>query len=233
MLAGADGLPNPANIQSFVGVDATGEAAGHTVDLKIGPGGDLFYVDIEGGTLHRITYTAANQPPTARISANPVTGAAPLTVAFDGPGFHRPRGPPAHLFLGPGRRRHVRGRGQSHDHLHQQWHLHRVAAGHRRPGRNRHASVTITVGNTAPAAVIDAPSATLTWQVGQMINFSGHATDAQDGTLPPSALTWSVILRHCSTPTDCHTHLIQTFEGVASSRQPPTPRTQPLTANAD
>jgi PKD repeat protein len=91
MLAGADGLPNPANIQSFVGVDATGGAAGHTVDLKIGPGGDLFYVDIEDGNLHRITYTAANQPPTARITANPVTGAAPLTVAFDGSGFTDPR----------------------------------------------------------------------------------------------------------------------------------------------
>jgi hypothetical protein len=37
MLPGANGLPDPANIQSFVGVDATGGAAGHPVDLKIGP----------------------------------------------------------------------------------------------------------------------------------------------------------------------------------------------------
>ncbi len=77
-------------------------------------------------------------------------------------------------------------------------------------------SVTITVGNTAPVAVIDAPGASLTWQVGQTIHFSGHATDAQDGTLPASALNWSVILHHCFTPTNCHTHLIQTFTGVAS-----------------
>jgi hypothetical protein len=78
------------------------------------------------------------------------------------------------------------------------------------------ASQVITVGNTAPTAVIDAPSGTTTWQVGQTIPFSGHATDAQDGTLPASALTWEAIMHHCSTPTDCHTHSIQTFSGVTS-----------------
>ena len=56
MLAGTNGLPDPARLQSFVGVDAAGGAAGHPVDLKIGPGGDLFYVDMEDGTVHRITY---------------------------------------------------------------------------------------------------------------------------------------------------------------------------------
>src|SRR5215468_4846670 len=61
MLPGTNGLPDPARLQSFVGVDATGGAAGHPVDLKIGPGGDLFYVDMEDDTVHRITYTAANQ----------------------------------------------------------------------------------------------------------------------------------------------------------------------------
>jgi len=76
--------------------------------------------------------------------------------------------------------------------------------------------VTITVGNTAPVPVIDAPSSSLTWQVGQTIGFSGHATDTQDGTLPASALAWSVVLHHCSTPTDCHTHAVQSFSGVAS-----------------
>jgi hypothetical protein len=78
------------------------------------------------------------------------------------------------------------------------------------------APVTITVGsgNTPPVPVIDTPSSSLTWAVGDTINFSGHANDAQDGTLPASALTWTVILRHCTT--GCHDHLVQTFPGVAS-----------------
>src|SRR5215831_7548508 len=93
MLPGTDGLPDPANIQSFVGVDATGGAAGHPVDLKIGPGGDLFYVDMEDGTVHRVTFTA-NQPPTAVITASPTSGALPLKVSFDGTGSADPEGKP-------------------------------------------------------------------------------------------------------------------------------------------
>ena len=94
MLAGTNGLPDPSRLQSFVGVDATGGAAGHPVDLKTGPGGDLFYVDMEGGTVHRITYTAANQPPTAVITASPTNGPVPLTVSFDGTGSSDPEGKP-------------------------------------------------------------------------------------------------------------------------------------------
>jgi hypothetical protein len=74
----------------------------------------------------------------------------------------------------------------------------------------------VTAGNTAPTAAIDAPGSSLTWKVGDAINFSGHATDAQDGMLPASALSWSLILHHCFTPSDCHTHLIQTLNGVSS-----------------
>jgi hypothetical protein len=77
-------------------------------------------------------------------------------------------------------------------------------------------SVTVTVGNTAPTAVIEMPTSSLTWKVGDTTTFAGHATDTQDGTLQASALSWSLILHHCFTPTDCHTHLIQTNNGVTS-----------------
>jgi hypothetical protein len=75
-------------------------------------------------------------------------------------------------------------------------------------------SVTITVGNTAPTAVINTPLAGTTWKVGDVINFSGSASDAEDGTLPASALSWELILQHC--PSNCHSHPIQQFPGVAS-----------------
>ena len=218
MMPDANGLPNPANIQSFVGVDATGGAACHPVDLKIGPGGDLFYVDMDDGTLHRITYTAANQPPTARISANPTTGDAPLTVTFDGSGSTDPEGRPLTYswdLNGDGTFGDAASPTTSYTYTSSGTYTASLRVTDDQ-GATDTASVTITIGNTAPVAVIDTPSATLTWQVGQTINFSGHATDAQDGTLPSSALTWSVILHHCITQTNCHTHLIQTFTEVAS-----------------
>ena len=56
------------------------------------------------------------------------------------------------------------------------------------------------------------------WKVGDPIAFSGHATDAQDGTLGAAALSWQVIIHHC--PSTCHTHLYETFAGVASGSFP-------------
>jgi len=222
MMPGANGLPDPANIQSFVGVDATGGAAGHPVDLKIGPGGDLFYVDMEDGSLHRIIYTAANQPPTARISANPTSGAAPLMVAFDGSGSTDPEGRPLTYswdLNGDGTFGDATTPTASYTYTSSGTYTASLRVTDDRGATNT-ASVTITVGNTAPVAVIDSPSATLTWQVGQTITFSGHATDAQDVTIPSSGLTWSVILHHCATQTNCHTHPIQTFTGVAGGSFP-------------
>jgi glucose/arabinose dehydrogenase len=218
MLPGTNGLPDPSRLQSFVGVDSTGGAAGHPVDLKIGPGGDLFYVDMDDGTVHRITFTAANQPPTAVMTANPTNGPVPLTVNFNGSGSSDPEGKPLTYswdLNGDGSFGDATGSTASYTY---------TTAGIYQAslrvtddqGASDTASVTITAGNTAPAAVIDSPPSALTWKVGDPINFSGHATDLQDGPLPASALKWSEILHHCFTPTDCHTHLIQTINGVAA-----------------
>jgi PKD repeat protein len=218
MLPGTNGLPDPARLQSFVGVDSTGGAAGHPVDLKIGPGGDLFYVDMDDGTIHRVSYTAANQPPTAVLTASPSNGPAPLTVSFDGTGSSDPEGRALTYswdLNGDGTFGDATGSTASYTY---------IPAGVYHPslrvtddqGATDTASTTVTVGNTAPSAVIDSPASSLTWKVGDTINFSGHATDPQDGTLPASALSWSLIMHHCFTPTDCHTHLIQTINGVSS-----------------
>jgi glucose/arabinose dehydrogenase len=218
MMPGTNGLPDPSQLQSFVGVDVGGGAAGHPVDLKIGPGGDLFYVDMEDGNLHRITFTAANQPPTAVISANPTNGSVPLTVSFDGTGSSDPEGQPLTYswdLNGDGIFGDATGATATYTYTTAGLYTASLRVTDDQ-GASDTASVTITAGNTAPNPVIDSPPSTLTWKVGDTINFSGHATDAQDGTLPASALTWSLILHHCFTPSDCHTHLIQTFTGVAS-----------------
>jgi glucose/arabinose dehydrogenase len=218
MLPGTNGLPDTARLQSFVGVDAAGGAAGHPVDLKVGPSGDLFYVDMDDGTVHRITYTAANQPPTAVITANPTNGPVPLMVSFDGTGSSDPESKPLSYswdLNGDGAFGDATGPTASYTYTTPGVYHPSLRVTDDR-GATDTASVTVTVGNTAPTAVIDSPTSSLTWKVGDTINFSGHATDAQDGTLPASALNWSLILHHCFTPTDCHTHLIQTVSGVST-----------------
>lgn len=73
-------------------------------------------------------------------------------------------------------------------------------------------------GNRAPTATIAAPLPTLTWRVGDTISFSGSGTDPEDGTLPASAFTWTLLQQHC--PSNCHTHTVQTFDGVTNGSFP-------------
>ena len=63
------------------------------VDVKI-QDGDLYYVDLLGGKIHRVRYFSGNQPPTAVASANPSAGPAPLLVNLDGSASTDPEGNP-------------------------------------------------------------------------------------------------------------------------------------------
>jgi PKD repeat protein len=210
MPKGADGRPVPGQVRAFV------NGAANPVHLENGPGGDLFYVDFDGGTIRRITYTSANQPPVAEATASPTTGAAPLTVAFDGSGSSDPEGSSLSYAWD------LDGDGAYDDSTVAKPSYTYTATGSYTAslrvtdnlGASDTASVIITVGNTPPTAAINAPAAGTTWKVGDVISFAGSATDAQDGNLPASALTWDLILHHC--PSTCHTHTVQSFAGVAS-----------------
>jgi hypothetical protein len=76
-------------------------------------------------------------------------------------------------------------------------------------------SFTTAAGaNQPPVPSIASPLASLTWKVADTISFSGSASDPEQGTLPASALTWTLLVQHC--PSNCHSHTIQTWPGVAS-----------------
>jgi PKD repeat protein len=147
----------------------------------VGPGGDLVYADLSGGTIRRIRASTVNRAPQAVASANPQTGPAPLTVNFDGrassdpdPGdtliyewdldgdgeFDDSTSPtPTRIYTAAStvvrlRVRDSRGEADTSDPL------------------------TITTAtNTPPQASIDSPSPTTQWRTGQTISFSGSASD--------------------------------------------------------
>jgi PKD repeat protein len=211
MFPGTDGLPNPASRAPFV------EAAAGPVDLEIGPNGDLFYVDFDGGTIRRIRHLGSNQPPVANAQASPTSGPTPLTVNFDGTGSTDPEG------SGLAYAWDLDGDGQFDDSTAAQptftyssagTYLVRLRATD--PGGATDTDdVTVTAGaSSPPVATIVTPTVGTTWKVGDSINFSGSATDAEDGPLSASSLTWSVIMHHC--PSNCHTHPVQNFVGVSS-----------------
>ena len=51
MQKNGNGPPSPGSIRTFV------DGAANPVNLEFGPGGDLFYVDFDGGTIRRVQYT--------------------------------------------------------------------------------------------------------------------------------------------------------------------------------
>jgi PKD repeat protein len=157
----------------------------------------------------------------ARISANPTSGPVPLAVSFDGRGSSDPdSGDTIASYSwdlnGDGAFGDATTATASYTYTTPGSYTAKLKVTDSRGLAGDPASVTITAGNSPPTAVIDTPSPTRTWTVGDTIGFSGHASDPQDGTLPATRLSWSLILHHCATATDCHTHAVQDFDGVAS-----------------
>jgi glucose/arabinose dehydrogenase/PKD repeat protein len=212
MRPGANGLPDPATLATFV----TGVGA---VDLQVGPDGALYYPDFDEGTVRRVQYFSDNRPPVAVATANPTSGPAPLTVAFTGSGSSDPDpGDTAALQYAWD----LDGDGQYDDstqpnpsHTYTQPSTYSASLRVTDPeGATGTATVVIQAGNTAPTPQIIGPAAGTKWRVGEEIAFAGAATDAQDGPLPASALDWDLVIHHC--PSNCHPHQIQTFAGTAS-----------------
>ena len=89
MRRGGDGAPRPGQRR-----DLRRPAPPTPLELQFGPGGDLYYVDIGGGTIRRIRSTTTNRAPVARATATPSSGDVPLAVAFDGSASSDPEGRP-------------------------------------------------------------------------------------------------------------------------------------------
>jgi uncharacterized repeat protein (TIGR01451 family) len=207
MFPGAGGDPDPATIAPFAS-NAFGP-----VDLQIGPDGNVYYVDFDNGRVMRVSFGLH-----AVASANPTSGPVPLTVQFDSTGS-TPAQPGDTLSFAWD----LDGDGAFDDSTAAQPSFIytvlgsysarlRVSDGH--GGFDISAPIVIEAGNEAPTATILTPTSALTWKVGDLIAFSGEATDPQEGALPASALSWDVIIHHC--PSNCHEHTYQSFAGVAS-----------------
>jgi len=177
------------------------------VAMTFGPhagGQALFYTTYaNGGEVRRIVYNgAANQPPIASIGASPRSGPVPLAVAFDGTQSRDPNAGDTLTYawtFGDG----ATGSGATINHTYASagTYTATLVVRDQRGAASPPVSVTIQAGNTAPVPVISLPAANATFRVGETLTLSGSASDAQDGALPASSLTWSVLRHH-----DTHSH---------------------------
>jgi PKD repeat protein len=177
--------------------------SGDIVYLTEGPDGALYYVDLgysdtTGQTgiskIRRIRFLSTDQPPTAIASAQPTEGPSPLSVSFSSAGSSDPEGAeltfawdfgdgavssaanPTHQYVGDGR---YNARLSVSD------------------GTNTtlSAPVAINVGNR-PTPTITSPADGIFFRAGDVIAFSGDATDIEDGILPASAFQWNIDFLH-------------------------------------
>ncbi|HEY7035040.1 MAG TPA: DNRLRE domain-containing protein [Thermomicrobiales bacterium] len=176
------------------------------ISMQFGPSGTtqaLYYTTYDnGGQLRKIQYTGqANRPPVARATADKTFGALPLTVTFDG----RTSSDPDNDTLsydwnfGDGST-HGTGPTPQHTYTTKAKRTVTLTVSDGR-GDTDTATLTIDAGNTQPQPTILNPTAAAQFSVGQQITLQGNATDGEDGTLPASALKWTVVLHHST-----HTH---------------------------
>jgi glucose/arabinose dehydrogenase len=251
MTRGSDGRLDRSSVRPFV-PDAAGP-----VDLEVSPAGELYYVDIAGGTIRRVVHRPSACPTgqyLVRYWADRTLRGTPARSGCEG-------GPLDHDFgrSGPG--------GVGSDNFSGRWKgtfdfgggtyrfTARTSDGMRvwvdgeplidewrdQPRTTFTATRALSAGPhdvrvdwyeatgravagltwaktgaaKAPQPVITSPAVGTTWKVGDTISFSGSATDPQDGRLPPSALSWTVVLRHC--PSKCHDHTVRTLTGASGS----------------
>ena len=158
------------------------------MDMKFGPDGALYIVEWGGGYgrdnpdsgIYRIDYTQGNRRPTAKATATPSSGQAPLPVTFSATRSTDPEGTPLTYAwtFGDG--------GTSTEaeptHTYQSNGIHNAqltvtdAA-----GKSGVTNVQVTVGNTAPSVTMTSPVDGGFFDFGDEVAFDLDITDPEDG----------------------------------------------------
>ena len=192
--------------QNVVSVEDFASNVDAPVSFSLGPDGWIYYISFSTGELRRIKYGG----PFANASANPTSGYSPLNVAFSSAGSSDPGGQTITFLwdFGDG----STSTQPNPNHLYTSGTVQTFVATltvTNEDDESSSDSVSITVGSLPPTAVIDTPPDGTVVNPGDVVNFSGHGTDPDDGNLPASAMHWTVYLHH-----DEYIHTFLELDGV-------------------
>lgn len=183
---------------------------GNGLSLAMGTDGNLYYLSRSAGALYRIIYNnttvpfITNHPDDVVIASGQaatfsvgVLGSAPLSYQWQKNGTDIP-GATAPTFTIPVATPADNGE-------------YRVMVSNSLGNAASNVAALSVSANVKPVAEISSPLPGSMYVAGTTINFSGSASDAEDGPLPASALSWSINFFH-----DTHKHDEPPISGVSS-----------------
>ena len=178
--------------------------------VKFGPSGStqaLYYSNYaNGGEIRRIVYTGtANRAPIAAVKATPLSGSAPLTVTLDASGSADPDSGDTLTY----RWSFGDGTADTQTSTPTTQHVYSTSACYtaaltvvdNHGAASQPATARIDSGNDRRSRRSTRRHRPFRFKVGQTIQLRGSATDTEDGTLPGTSLSWTVIKHHST-----HTH---------------------------
>ena len=175
------------------------------VDMAVSPAGCLTWVSIGGLGVHDTCYIGGNNgQPQAVASAAPLSGLSPLSVQFNGAGSSDPDQDPLTYLWSFGDSTTSSAASPQHTYMTTGVRQATLTVNDGRGAANSTdvtPPIRIVVGNRSPTGTITSPPAGTRYNAGGTINYAGTATDPEDGTLPASAFSWTVVFHH-----DDHTH---------------------------
>jgi glucose/arabinose dehydrogenase/PKD repeat protein len=191
------------------------------MDLEFGPDGSLYVLDYGDGFfrpnadagLYRIDYVEGTKGPRVALSASPTSGQGPLAVDFSAADSTHPDGLALSFawdFTGTGE--FVAGDATaSHTYTEDGQYQARVRVTDT-SGRVSLASVTVTVGNSAPVVEIVTPANGSFTDWGDGVAFEIRVTDPEDVAIDCSRVLWTYGLGHDNT----HTHPLFSGSGCTA-----------------
>ncbi len=172
------------------------------------PDGCLYYAVIFPGELHRYCY--AIQPVLhASVSATPTYGSLPLAVNFSSAGSTDSSGTALNFSWNFGD--NTTGTGATTSHSYTQKGIYTATLTASNANGSSTATTKIWAGYLPPTPHITAPLNGAKYSDGDTINFSGNATDPQDGNLGANSLSWLVTFHH-----NTHIHSPTTYASTTS-----------------
>jgi PKD repeat protein len=179
-----------------VGVESFAFGVAQPVDLRIDPvTGDLLYVSIGPGKIHRIRFSAGNVAPVVEVSATPSAGPAPLSVLFSSSGTADANGDPMTFEWDFGDGSPV---STDPNPAHVYSSIGTFVATlvvQDTDGLTGSKQITIETQNVPPEVILEFPTNGYRFDVGEMILLSATVMDREDGVLSPQ---WEVQLVHNS-----------------------------------